>query len=286
MTDDTAKYLQASFKDQMRRRLITTLGLVLIGMPAILLGGIFYFLLMGTFLIGAAWEYVNLFRVVKFEPNMYITVGGVALTIFARMFLPQFAMPVFAAAILVTLAYHLIAYERGRDQAALDFAITLAGIAYIGWIGAYLFDLRNLPEGGWWLMLVMCCVWMGDSGAYSLGRAYGKHKMAPRLSPKKSWEGYAASVFSGMLAGIFFVYAFTTYGNLVGDITMWQGAILGIILGALPPLGDLGESMIKRQSGIKDSSDIIPGHGGFFDRVDSWLWGAVIGYYFLIFFIL
>lgn len=270
----------------MRRRLITTLGLVLIGMPAILLGGIFYFLLMGTFLIGAAWEYVNLFRVVKFEPNMYITVGGVALTIFARMFLPQFAMPVFAAAILVTLAYHLIAYERGRDQAALDFAITLAGIAYIGWIGAYLFDLRNLPEGGWWLMLVMCCVWMGDSGAYSLGRAYGKHKMAPRLSPKKSWEGYAASVFSGMLAGIFFVYAFTTYGNLVGDITMWQGAILGIILGALPPLGDLGESMIKRQSGIKDSSDIIPGHGGFFDRVDSWLWGAVIGYYFLIFFIL
>jgi phosphatidate cytidylyltransferase len=91
-----------------------------------------------------------------------------------------------------------------------------------------------------------------------------------------------------MLAGVFFVYAFTTYGGgyLAGDITLWQGAILGLILGGLTPLGDLGESMIKRQSGIKDSSDIIPGHGGFFDRVDSWLWGAVIGYYFLTFFIL
>ncbi len=270
----------------MRRRLITSLGLVLIGMPAILFGGIFYFLLMGTFLIGAAWEYVQLFRAVKFEPQIIITVGGVAFIIFSRMFFPQFAMPIFAASILIALAYHLIAYERGRDQAAIDFAITVAGVTYIGWIGAYLFDLRNLPEGGWWLMLVMCCVWLGDSGAYSLGRAYGRHKIAPRLSPKKSWEGYAGSVFTGMLSGIFFVYAFTKYGNLTGDIAIWQGAILGLILGALPPLGDLGESMIKRQSGIKDSSDIIPGHGGFFDRVDSWLWGAVIGYYFLIFFIL
>ena len=270
----------------MRRRLITTLGLTLIGMPAILLGGIFYFLLMGVFLTGAVWEYIKLFRAVKFEPNMYITVGGVTLTIIARMFLPQFAMPVFAAVILVALAYHLIAYERGRDQAALDFAITVAGVTYIGWIGAYLFELRNLPQGGWWFMLVLPSVWLADSGAYSIGRAYGKHKMAPRLSPKKSWEGYAASIFTGMIGGAFLVYAYSTYGNLPDTISIWQGALLGLILGALSPLGDLGESMIKRQSGIKDSSDIIPGHGGFFDRIDSWLWGAVIGYYFLIWFII
>jgi phosphatidate cytidylyltransferase len=270
----------------MRRRLITSLGLALIGLPAIIFGGIFYFLLMGTFLVGAAWEYVQLFRAVKFEPQVYITVGGVTLITIARMFFPQYALPAFEATILVALAYHLIAYERGRDQAALDFAITIAGLTYIGWIGSYLFDLRNLPEGGWWFMLVMPSVWLADSGAYSIGRAYGKHKMAPRLSPKKSWEGYAASIFTGMLAGAFFVYVYSRYGNLAGDITVFQGAMLGLLMGMLPPLGDLGESMIKRQSGIKDSSDIIPGHGGFFDRIDSWLWGAVIGYYFLIWFIL
>ena len=270
----------------MRRRLITALGLAFIGLPAIILGGIFYYLLMGTFLIGAAWEYVHMFRAVKFEPQIHITVGGVALVTLSRMFLPEFAMPVFAATILVALTYHLIAYERGREQAALDFCITVGGVVYIGWVGSYLFDLRNLPQGGWWFMLVMFCVWLGDSGAYSIGRAYGRHKMAPRLSPKKSWEGYIASVFTGLFAGGFYVYVYTTFGSLHSDITIWQGALLGLLLGALPTLGDLGESMFKRQSGLKDSSDVIPGHGGFFDRVDSWIWGAAIGYYFLIWFII
>jgi phosphatidate cytidylyltransferase len=259
---------------------------MLIGIPAILFGGVFYFLLIGTFLIGAAWEYVHLFGAVKVEPQMHISVGGVAIICVARMFFPQYAMLAFAAGILVAMTYHLIAYERGRDQAALDFVATLGALVYIGWIGAYLFDLRNLPDGGWWIMLVLPCVWLADSGAYSIGRAYGKHKMAPRLSPKKSWEGYAASVFTGMIGGAFLVYAYSAFGNFTGHITIIEGTILGLLMGALPPLGDLGESMIKRQSGIKDSSDIIPGHGGFFDRVDSWLWGAVIGYYFLTLFIL
>ena len=270
----------------MRKRLITALGLAFIGVPAIIFGGIFYYLLIGTFVIGAAWEYVHLFQAVKLEPQMHLTVGGVALITITRMFLPEYAHLALEVSILAAMAYHLVMYERGRDQSALDFAVTIGGLTYIGWLGSYLFDLRNLPEGGWWFMLVMFCVWAGDSGAYSIGRAYGKHKMAPRLSPKKSWEGYAASVFTGMITGGFYVYVFKTFGSLTSDITIWQGAIMGLLLGTLPPLGDLGESMIKRQSGIKDSSDIIPGHGGFFDRIDSWIWGAMIGYYFLVFFII
>ena len=270
----------------MLRRLATTLILMLIGMPAILFGGVFYFLLIGTFLIGAAWEYVQLYRAANVEAQVHIAIGGVALILLARMFRAETAMPVFAGTILVALTHHLIAYERGREQAALDFVATVGALVYIGWIGAYLFDLRNLHDGGWWFMLVLPCVWLADSGAYSIGRAYGKHKMAPRLSPKKSWEGYAASVFTGMIGGAFLVYAYSTFGQFTGHITIAQGALLGLLMGALPPLGDLGESMIKRQSGTKDSSDIIPGHGGFFDRVDSWLWGAVIGYYFLTWFIL
>lgn len=270
----------------MRRRTITALGLAAIGLPAIIFGGVLYYFLMGVFLIGAAWEYVQLFRAVKFQPQVYITVGGVALITVMRMFFPHYALPVFEAIVLVALAYHLFDYERGRDQAALDFSITVTALVYIGWIGSYLFDLRNLPEGGWWFMLVMMSLWLADSGAYSLGVAYGKHKIAPRLSPKKSWEGYIASVFTGTIGGVFFTYVFSTYGNLAGDITLLQGALIGFLMGALPTLGDLGESMLKRQSGIKDSSDIIPGHGGFFDRIDSWLWGAMIGYYFITWFIL
>jgi phosphatidate cytidylyltransferase len=261
-------------------------------MPAILLGGFFYFLLLSVFIIGATREYVLMFRAVKFEPQMHLSMGGVGLILAVRMFETRWfepftvSLPVFAALILVALAYHLIAYERGRNQAALDFGATVGALAYLGWIGAYLLDIRNLPEGGWWFMLVLPSVWLADSGAYSIGVAYGKHKMAPRLSPKKSWEGYAASVFTGAIGGGFLAYAYATFGNLGGDITPLQGTVLGLILGAITPLGDLGESMFKRQSGLKDSGEAIPGHGGFFDRIDSWLWGAVIGYYFLIWFVL
>ena len=270
----------------MRRRTITALALSVIGLPAIMFGGIFYFLLMGTFLVGSAWEYVRLFRAVKYEPQEIITIGGVFLILLARTFFPQVALPVFAALVLLALAYHVIAFERGRDQAALDFSATVGALVYLGWIGAYLLDLRNLPNGGWWVMVVLPCVWFSDTGAYSIGAAYGKHKMAPRLSPKKSWEGYIAGIITAVYGGAFFAYAFATWGKLVGQITPWQGALLGLVIGILAPLGDFGESMFKRQSGTKDSSNVFPGHGGFFDRVDSWLWGAVIGYYFIQWFIL
>jgi phosphatidate cytidylyltransferase len=272
VTGALGKYLLGNYKKPMRRRLLTVLVMTLIGVPAILIGGIFYFLLMSVFLIGAAREYVILFRAVKFEPSMLITLSGVGFILLTRMFFVEYAVPVFTIFILIAMAYHLIIYEKGRDQSAIDFAITVTGIVYVGWLGAYLLDLRNLPQGGWWFMLVMFCIWGGDSGAYSIGRAYGKHKIAPRLSPKKSWEGYIASVISGAGIGAFYLYVFTTFGYLETNMTYLQAASMGLLLGALPTLGDLGESMIKRQSGIKDSSDIMPGHGGFFDRIDFLVW--------------
>jgi phosphatidate cytidylyltransferase len=134
-------------------------------------------------------------------------------------------------------------------------------------------------------MLVLPCVWFADTGAYFVGATYGKHKMSPRLSPKKSWEGYFAGIASAIFGGAFLAFAYSKWGGLAGDINVWQGAILGFLIGTLTPLGDLGESMFKRQSGMKDSSNVIPGHGGFFDRLDTWLWGAVIGYYFIQWFI-
>lgn len=270
----------------MRSRLITSLILMLIIVPAIVLGGIFHFLFIAVFVIGATREFVHLFHAVNLKPNLHITVGGVALILLARMFFSEYAIPILVMLILIAMTYHLIMYEQGRDQSALDFAITMTGFIYLGWLGSYLVDLRNLAQGGWWFMLVMFCIWSGDTGAYSIGRAYGKHKIAPRLSPKKSWEGYIASIFTGAITAPFYLYVFTTFGYLKTDMTFLQATIMGLLLGALPTLGDLGESMIKRQSGIKDSSEIMPGHGGFFDRIDTWLWGAPIGFYFLIWFVL
>ena len=162
----------------MVRRLITSLVLLAIGMPALLFGGVAFFIFLGFFIVMASYEYTHLFRAMQIEPSTWITVGGVFLILVARDFFPEYASVVFSVLLLVALGYHAIAYERGRDKAAFDFAATAAGLAYLGWVGAYLLDLRNLPNGGWWVFLVLPSVWMADSGAYSIGRAYGRHKLA------------------------------------------------------------------------------------------------------------
>ena len=275
----------------MLKRTLTALAMAAVGLPAIIYGGIFYYLLMGTFLVGGAWEYVRLYKAVKHEPNEIVTVGGVLVLVTARFFFADYAIPVFVALILLAMTVHLFAFERGRDQAAHDFGVTVGGIVYLGWIGAYLLDLRNLMSsemGVWWFMLVLPLVFAADTGGYSIGAAYGKHKLAPRLSPKKSWEGYFAGIFTSVIIGAFFAFAFSTMGPqpLAGLINPLQGGLLGLVIGTLSPLGDLGESMFKRQSGTKDSSNIFPGHGGFLDRIDSWIWGAAIGYFLIYYFIL
>jgi phosphatidate cytidylyltransferase len=272
----------------MLRRTLTALGLAVIGLPAIIYGGVFYYLLMGIVLAGSAWEYVRLYRAVQYEPNEIVTIGGVLGIATARFLFAEAAIPLFVLLVLLAMAVHVFAYERGRDQAALDFAVTVAGIVYLGWLGSYLLDLRSLPQGLWWLMLVLPIVWGADTGAYAIGVVYGKHKMTPRLSPKKSWEGYFAGVFTSVLVGAFFSYAFSSLGPqpLKGLITPLQGCFLGLVIGALATLGDLGESMLKRQGGLKDSSNIFPGHGGFLDRIDSWIWGAALGFFMIQFLIL
>jgi phosphatidate cytidylyltransferase len=268
----------------MVRRALTALILLAFGMPALLFGGVFYFILLGFFILVAAYEYTRLFRAIQIEPSPWITVGGVFLILLARDFFPEASGGIFAGLLLVALGYHALAYERGRDKAALDFAATAAGLAYLGWVGAYLLDLRNLPNGGWWVFLVLPSVWMADTGAYSIGAAYGRRKLAPRLSPKKSWEGYWAGVVTGTVYGGFFAFAYSTWGPL--EVSIWQGAMLGLVLSVITPLGDLGESLFKRPGGIKDSGSIIPGHGGAFDRIDAWLWAAVIGYYYIQWFLI
>jgi phosphatidate cytidylyltransferase len=274
----------------MLRRTLTALVLAAIGLPGIIVGGVYYFILITIFLVGSAWEYTRLYRAVQYEPNEIVTIGGVLAIAAARVFFIDISLALFAVLILLAMTVHLIAFERGRDKAALDFCVTVAGIVYVGWLGSYLLDLRNHFEhlGGWWLMIVLPIVWAGDTGAYSIGAVYGRHKMTPRLSPKKSWEGFFAGVFTSVIVGAFFAYAFSSLGPqpLAGLIDPFQGALLGFVIGAVAPLGDLGESMLKRQSGLKDSSNIFPGHGGFLDRIDSWIWGAVLGYFLIQMFIL
>lgn len=268
------------------KRVATAVLLAAVGVPALYFGGLFYLLLIALFLGVAAWEYVRIFRTIQIEPSEIVVVGGVLAVLAARSLVSDWAAAgaVLAGLILLALTVHLLAYEKGRDRAAVDFAATISGIAYLGWIGAYLVDLRSLPDGLWWLLLVLPSVWLADSAAYFVGIRFGRHKLCPRLSPKKTWEGYWGGVVAGTLGGVLFAWLWNRIGGL--DVTLLEGAVLGFVLSVLTTLGDLGESLFKRQAGIKDSSNIFPGHGGAFDRIDSWLWAAVLGYYLIRWFLL
>ena len=130
------------------------------------------------------------------------------------------------------------------------------------------------------LLLSLVAVWVADTAAYFIGTAYGKRRLAPRLSPKKSWEGYLSGVFFGILLTPLFLFLFQRLG-LPSDpaFSLTNASLLGFALSVLPTFGDLGESMIKRQMKVKDASQLLPGHGGVLDRIDSWLWALPIAYY-------
>lgn len=261
------------------KRILVAIILVPIGVAVILVGGWVYSLGIAVILALAGWEYTRLMQAGGFKPAGVLVVGGVALLVLGRGLNGFTSAPgLLSLLVLLSMTYHLAAYEGGRDPSGSDFAVTLGGIVYLGWIGAYFISLRTLPDGKWWVLLVLPAVWAADSGAYLIGVRFGRHKLSSRLSPKKSWEGYLAGVVAATLAGALLAWAWEAFASPAW-ISVWKGALLGLLLAALTLLGDLGESMIKRQVGAKDSSHLLPGHGGVFDRIDSWLWGVVIGYY-------
>jgi phosphatidate cytidylyltransferase len=246
-------------------------------LASVYFGGWFFTIFVIAMLGMAAWEYARLFRQGGYQPNTPLVVGGTILFLLLR-YLFNFTYNDLLLSILFILAmfWHTRALQRGAERSATDFAISMNGVLYLSFIGAYLISLENLPDGRWWMLLVVPAVVLADSGAYFIGRAFGKHKMAPRVSPGKSWEGYAGGILTSMiLTSLLAILWHTFYPQITWKIGLLYGAVLSI----LTPFGDLGESMLKRQFGIKDSSKLLSAHGGFLDRMDSLLWAGVIGYY-------
>lgn len=263
-------------------RILIALLLLPVGILAIQFGGWFYALVILVLVGLAAWEYQNLMRLSDLQPAGGLVVLGTLALILQRQMSGYESGPLLLSLIVLAgMIHHLIAFERGRDRAATDLGATLLGALYLGWIGAYLISLRNLPLGSWWTFLALSTVWAADIAAYMVGVRWGRRPLCPRLSPKKTWEGYGASIAGGVVCGAALGWLFPKMG---GDLPFWGGVWIGLAMGALPTLGDLGESMIKRQAGAKDSSHLLPGHGGFFDRIDSWLWAGVISYYMIVYF--
>lgn len=190
--------------------------------------------------------------------------------------------PALALAVMLSLA--ACAPSHAQHGAVAEWALTFAGALYLGGLLGFLILIRALetplhagllaplqPQpGAAWIILVLMSTWGQDVFAYFVGKRWGRRQMAPSLSPRKTWEG-AAGGMAGAIAGAFLALV------LCGlPLPLWATALTGIIAGIAGPIGDLSESFIKRQAGLKDAGSLIPGHGGVLDRIDSVLFSAPV----------
>ncbi len=268
-------------------RLAVSILLIPAGLLVMETGGWPYLAVIVVMLLVAAREYVRLFAHTHHRPAGPVVLAGVGLLLLTEQvpaLNPSHLLP--AVLILVALVWHLFDYERGAPASGTDFVITLGGIVYLGWLGRYFVTLRAQPQGLWWLISALSSMWLADTGAYVFGRLFGhrffRQSMAPRLSPRKTWEGYVGSIVFGGLCGAGLGLVLGLGAGPAGLLTWQSGGALGLLVGALGPLGDLGVSMLKRQSGVKDAGVLLAGHGGALDRIDSWLVAVPLGYYFLL----
>lgn len=265
----------------LRTRILTAAVLIPIAIGLIYLGGLPFLALIGLLLSLAEIEFCRLMAQGNFRPALAFGLGTTWLLLLdAQVPGPGFLRPGLALILLASLIWHMC-HRRGTPVA--DWALTIVGGLYLGVCGASMVRLRDLQDGRWWMLIVLCTVVCADTAAYFVGQAWGKHRMTPALSPGKTWEGYAGGLVVG---GLTPVLSMLIWRAATGrEICVLHGLILGLLIGTLSPLGDLAISMIKRQAGAKDSGKIIPGHGGALDRLDSLLWAAILGYYYISWFV-
>lgn len=259
----------------LRQRVLSAVIMIPLAALLAFLGGWWFFVAIAAIVVLATYEFYELMRAGGYHPATPLGIVFCFALLLAGRFpaLPLVA-PIITAALLLSLIWHLVAYEhRITGKPSADWALTVAGALYLGWMGGLFIRLRDMPGGLSWLVLACIPIWIGDSGAYFVGRKLGKHKCCPRLSPNKSWEGMAAGWVTGTLS--------TLIIWMLMGLPPVQGLVLGILLSVITPLGDLAESMFKREVGIKDSSNLIPGHGGALDRIDSLLFSVPIVFYYV-----
>lgn len=255
---------------QLRTRVTSAAVLLAVFLPAVFAGGVWFGGLMALAAAIATLELARLARGAGHLTNPILP-ALMALVAFAAIRLParDALAPGVVALMFVGLGLSVL---RPATNSITGWALGAAGALYIGLCAGHLAALRELPNGLWWLALALAPTWLADSGAYLVGRRFGRHKLAPVISPGKTWEGYAGGVAAGALGGAAL--------GAASPLGAGHGLACGLLVGALGALGDLAESLFKRQASAKDSGQLIPGHGGVFDRLDSLLWAGVLVYFY------
>jgi phosphatidate cytidylyltransferase len=276
------------------KRILTATVLIL-GVLALIFFGTIWLMTLFAAVVAelAAYEYLQLAAVgahahdAKLRIPVWWMALGTALAFVVT--LPNFPvedqLPVLSALTLILFAWN--GFRSPLIQVLPDTAQGLFGLIYIAYPLTLIPLLWKQEDGPALVLFLMVCVWAGDIAALYFGRAFGKRKLAPRLSPGKTWVGSIASILGSMLAACLIIYIsdiLTARGNTVLHISepLWQSLLLAAILNIAAQLGDLLESAIKRGAGVKDSGTMLPGHGGILDRIDALLLAAPVLWYVLL----
>ncbi len=250
-------------------------------------GGFYYLALIDIIILVGLWEFYKMMEAKGLRPYKAIgIISGLALSWY--VFFQQGVYANFFLSIIFFLVMTLELVRKEKGLAVYHISVTIFGVFYVAWLGSHLILLRELPHlkgldyslGFSFVIVVFALTWCYDAGAFFVGSKFGRHKIFPSISPGKTLEG----VFGGV--------AFSIIGSLIARwivapyLTIVQTVGLALISSVVGQLGDLVESMIKRDAKIKDSSATIPGHGGALDRFDSLLFTAPLIYYFFKYFIL
>ena len=238
-----------------------------------------------TALVGvlAGWEFLGLAQHKGAAPPRIAVVIAI-LTLFAS----TFEWPDQTASILGILVFMLLVvctFASPIDQALQDASTANFCLLYTGFTLISLPALRAQNNGPSLVVFLLCAVWAGDTAALYIGRPFGRHKLAPKLSPQKTWEGSIASVAgsllaAGLLLGISeYLARWNSVALSYADEAWWYWLILAVIINIAAQVGDLAESALKRSAGVKDSGTLLPGHGGILDRVDALLLAAPAMWY-------
>ena len=258
-------------------RTITGIVLVLVMLTAIIVSPYSYALLFLLILIGGITEYSNLFKTSEVKPNKVLSYG-ISVVIFTVSFLiaqgilEKNYLFSFFPMILIIMAAELY---RNKEKPLENLAATIFCITYLA-MPLALINILVFPEilpGNSYspkiLIALFSLIWIYDSGAYLVGVSIGKHRLFERISPKKSWEGAIGGTLIATIAGYFIA-------GFIPEIKMVHWIAISILTVVSSTFGDLSESMLKRYFGIKDSGNILPGHGGFLDRFDSLFFAAPV----------
>ena len=251
-------------------RLASGFTLAVVSIAACWAGGWYFSLFLFVILMTALWEFLRMSS--RAYPVLFIPglVAGASVLILASTHnAANFGVVLVPVAVWM-MGASLCSPIKDR---VVGLAVTALGILYVTGLGLHVLWLREMDKGLELLVLVFLGTWAADTFAFFVGVRYGKTPLAPEISPGKSVEG----LFGGVLGAVIVTAAAASL--LLPDLGFLVSLLLGLVLGALSPVGDLLESMFKRNFSIKDTSRFIPGHGGFLDRIDSLLVTAPVSYY-------